>query len=226
MTRMPQGTLGVLFTLIFVGALSGCASGASSSPPVMAPGTGLVGAGSAAAIAAADKQATQYTEADAEFMTGMIPHHAQAILMSRMCPTHGARLDIKLFCEKIIVAQTDEIRLMRGWLKDRSLPVPDSMATRHVMKMNGMVHEMLMPGMLTDSQLVELDKARGSAFDRLFLTGMIGHHQGAIDMVRTLFATDGAAQENVVFRFATDVLSDQSAEIERMQVMLQTVPPE
>jgi uncharacterized protein (DUF305 family) len=192
---------------------------------VLAPGAGVVGPGSTAAIAAAEKAAMAFTPADVEFMTGMVPHHAQAIRMARWCPTHGARADITLFCSKIDIAQTDEIRLMRHWLGERALPVPDSMATRHLMKMGDMVHEVLMPGMLTDEQMAALDKARGSAFDRLFLTGMISHHQGAIDMVHELLRQPGSGSELTVWRFATDVEADQTAEIGRMYIMLETVPP-
>ena len=218
----PARRIPVLALAAILGGLTACHHAASA--PLMAPGAGIVGAGSAEAIAAADRQAASWTPADAEFMTGMIPHHAQAVVMARWCPTHGARRDVALFCEKIVVAQTDEIRLMSRWLGERKLPVPDSLSTRHVMKMGDMVHEMLMPGMMTDEQMAELDKARGSEFDRLFLIGMIRHHEGAISMVNELFEQDGAGQEDVVFRFATDVLADQSAEIERMKVMLESMP--
>jgi uncharacterized protein (DUF305 family) len=190
----------------------------------MAPGAGVVGPGSAAAIAAADRNALAFTPADVEFMQGMIPHHAQAILMSGLVAARSTRSDVKALAERIIVSQRDEIRLMRKWLGERGLEVPDSMATKHRMKMGDMVHEMLMPGMLTDEQLAELEKARGSAFDRLFLTGIIGHHMGAIEMVKTLNATPGAAQEVTVFRFALDVEGDQTAEINRMTAILETIP--
>src|SRR6185436_7985264 len=115
------------------------------------------------------------------------------------------------------VGQTDEIELMRTWLLDRGLPAPDPKSTRHKMVMNGMEHEMLMPGMLTDEEMAALDKARGSEWDRLFLIGMIKHHQGAIDMVDELFKSYGAAQDDTVFKFANDVHADQSIEIDRMQ---------
>jgi uncharacterized protein (DUF305 family) len=92
------------------------------------------------------------------------------------------------------------------------------------MKMGDMTHEMLMPGMLTDEQLAALDRAHGSAFDRLFLTAMIAHHQGAIDMVRELFRHPNAGEDATVFRFASDVEADQAAEIQRMQRMLETIP--
>jgi uncharacterized protein (DUF305 family) len=190
----------------------------------LAPGAGVIGAGSAEAIAAADKAALAYTQADVDFMTGMIPHHAQAVIMCSWAPTHGARADVVRICERIRISQQDEIRTMRHWLEERGEPVPDSTSTKHVMKMDGMTHEMLMPGMLTDEQMAALDRARGSEFDYLFLTGMIGHHRGAINMVKELYTHPGAGQENTIFRFASDVVADQSAEIDRLQKMLETVP--
>ena len=113
---------------------------------------------------------------------------------------------------------------MQNWLRDRGLPVPDAASTRHKMKMDGMEHDMLMPGMLTDEEMAELDRARGPQFDRLFLLGMIKHHQGAIDMVDALFKSYGAAQEELVFKFASDVYADQSIEINRMNEMLESTP--
>ena len=136
----------------------------------------------------------------------------------------GVRKDVGILCERIVVGQRDEIELMRNWLIDRGVPAPDATSTRHKMKMvmNGVVteHEMLMPGMLTDEEMAALDKARGPEFDRLFLLGMIKHHQGAIDMVDVLFKSYGAAQDDTVFKFATDVHADQSIEIEVMKEML------
>jgi uncharacterized protein (DUF305 family) len=152
----------------------------------------------------------------------MIAHHAQAVIMAGWAPSHGARPDVAILCERILVGQRDEIATMQNWLRDRGLRVPDATSTRHRMKMNnGVEHEMLMPGMLTDEEMAALDRARGPEFDRLFLAGMIKHHQGAIDMVDTLFDAYGAAQDEVVFRFASDVYADQSIEIDRMQKMLE-----
>ena len=162
-----------------------------------------------------------YSDADVDFMAGMIPHHAQAVIMAGWAPTHGARKDVAILCERIVVGQRDEIGLMQTWLRDRGLPVPDATSTRHKMKMNGMEHEMLMPGMLTDDEMAELDRSRGPEFDRLFLIGMIKHHQGAIDMVDVLFKAYGAAQDEVVFKFANDVQADQSIEIGVMNKMLE-----
>jgi uncharacterized protein (DUF305 family) len=166
-----------------------------------------------------------YSDADVEFMSGMIPHHAQAVIMAGWAPTHAARHDVAVLCERIVVGQRDEIHLMQGWLRDRGLPVPDEHSTRMHMKMaGGMEHDMLMPGMLTEEQMAALDRARGPEFDRLFLEGMIGHHQGAIDMVDVLFKAYGAAQDETVFKFANDVQADQSVEINVMKDMLDKVP--
>ena len=161
--------------------------------------------------------------ADVRFMSGMIPHHAQAVLIAGWAPTHGARSDVAILCERIVVAQRDEIALMQTWLRDRGQPVPDAKATHMTMMMDGMPHATLMPGMLTDEELAQLDKSRGSEFDRLFLGAMIRHHQGAITMVDQLFSASGAGQDEVVFRFASDVYADQTTEIDRMQKMLATV---
>ena len=120
-------------------------------------------------------------------------------------------------------AETDEILSMQAWLGDRGLPVPDAKSTRMHMKMNGVEHDMLMPGMLTDEEMADLDKARGAEFDRKFLIGMIKHHQGAIDMVNDLFKAYGAAQDDTIYKFASDVFADQSIEIGVMQKMLQSV---
>jgi uncharacterized protein (DUF305 family) len=162
-----------------------------------------------------------YSDADIDFMTGMIPHHAQAVVMAGWAPSHGARSDVAILCERIVVGQKDEIQSMQSWLADRGLPVPDANSTRMHMKMNGVEHDMLMPGMLSDEEMAALDKARGAEFDRLFLIGMMKHHQGAIDMVNDLFKAYGAAQDDTIYKFASDVFADQSIEIAVMQKMLE-----
>lgn len=161
------------------------------------------------------------SEADVRFMSGMIPHHAQAVLMAGWAPSHGARSAVRILCERIVVAQRDEIGLMRDWLRVRGQSVPDPDATHMKTVVNGVEEEMLMPGMLTPEQLAELDSARGPDFDRLFLEYMIGHHEGAITMVDDLFESYGAAQDEIVFKFASDVYADQTSEIDRMWTMLE-----
>ncbi len=214
-------------------AASACLAAAVSAGCASAPKTPAASAGAAAAAPRTAEppgmHATPpglgqypYSDADVEFMSGMIPHHAQAVIMAGWAPTHGARKDVAVLCERIVVGQRDEIALMQNWLRDRGQVVPDATSTRHKMKMDGMEHEMLMPGMLTDEEMAQLDRARGPEFDRLFLKGMIKHHQGAIDMVNVLFNSYGAAQDETVFKFANDVYADQSIEIDRMTEMLES----
>ncbi|MGH7555932.1 MAG: DUF305 domain-containing protein, partial [Longimicrobiales bacterium] len=131
---------------------------------------------------------------------------------------------VRVLCERIVVGQRDEIALMQSWLQDRGEKVPAANATHHKMIMDGMEHDMLMPGMLNDEELKQLSDARGVEFDRLFLTAMIRHHLGAIQMVEELFAVEGAGQDEIVFRLASDVYADQTTEIARMQKMLEALP--
>ena len=183
-------------------------------------GTAVAGAQASPAPVArvrADTGFARYTSADVQFMSGMIHHHAQAVLMAGWAPTHGANPSVRTLCERIVVAQRDEIALMQRWLRDRRETVPDVDATHDVMP--GMEHAM-MPGMLTAEQLAQLDSARGPEFDRRFLRFMIQHHQGAITMVNQLFGTQGGGEEEIVFKFASDVYADQTTEIDRMQKML------
>jgi uncharacterized protein (DUF305 family) len=163
-----------------------------------------------------------YTAADIQFMNGMISHHAQALLMAGWASSHGASPSVLTLTSRITNAQQDEIAGMQKWLRDRHQPVPEANPHGMTMKMDGMEHTMLMPGMLTEAQLKQLDDARGKEFDRLFLTFMIQHHQGAVTMVTNLFDTYGAAQDISVFKLASDIGADQTTEIERMQKMLAT----
>jgi uncharacterized protein (DUF305 family) len=197
------------------------------------------------ALAAATVQAQasasprhDYTAADVAFMQGMIMHHAQAVVMSDWAPTHGASPRPQVLCKRIALSQRDEITMMQHWLQDRHLDTPDPLhmlngaaAPVHdtsPMDMPGMdmgAHPMMMKGMLTPAQMRQLDAARDTTFDRLYLTGMIRHHEGALDMVASLFATPGSGQQPEIFNFATDVDAGQRAEITRMQAMLNTITP-
>ena len=191
------------------------ACGGSRVDPATGLPIGAMGEEAAIARARADSIRLPYTEADIRFMSGMISHHAQAIKMAKWSATHGASPAVVRFSERVVTAQTDEIALMQDWLEDRGLPVPDP-ADPHA------AHgaHAGMPGMLTEAQLAELDAAHGEEWDRLFLTYMIQHHEGALTMVDTLFGSYGAAQGDDVFRIATGIAADQTAEIERMQTML------
>src|SRR5213596_2320348 len=168
--------------------------------------------------AASAQTAKNYTQADVHFVSGMIGHHAQAIQMAGWAPSHGASPAVRVLSERIVVAQTDEIAFAQRWLREHHEFVPPADPRGHVMP--GMDRPMLMPGMLTHDQMAQLDAAHGREFDRLFLTFMIQHHQGAITMVAQLLAAPGAAQDGPIFRFAADVNADQTTEIDRMTRML------
>ena len=161
-----------------------------------------------------------YTAADIRFVTGMIGHHSQAIVMSRMAPTHGANPEVRRLAERIINAQQDEIRIMQLWLSDMGEPVPEPSPTGMRMEMGGVEHEMLMPGMLSEEQMARLESARGAEFDRLFLTFMIQHHEGALEMVESLFAAHGGGVDDTIYKMASDTFADQGSEIDRMQRIL------
>ena len=201
-------------------ALAACSSHSSAASAAAPSPAAAQTEAAALAKAKADSARYPYTAADVHFMQGMIGHHAQAIAMSTWAPTHGAGSSVRILAERIINAQQDEIVTMQQWLADRRQSVPEAKAGPMKMMMNGKEQEMLMPGMLTEAQMHELDLARGHEFDRLFLTDMIQHHKGAVSMVQDLFGTYGAAQDEVIFKFANDVNVDQTTEIARMQKML------
>jgi uncharacterized protein (DUF305 family) len=165
-----------------------------------------------------DSALVNVSEADVAFVTRMIGHHAQALVMSGFAPDNDANGSIRTLAARITNAQTDEIALMQGWLRDREREVPEVAQGGHMA--NESDPEMLMPGMLTPAQLGELQRASGAEFDRTFLTYMIQHHEGAVTMVHALFATDGAAQDDLIFKLASDIQVDQITEIARMKQML------
>ena len=156
-----------------------------------------------------------YTKADVEFMQGMIAHHAQAIVMSRMAESHGANPQVLKLSNKIDQSQIPEIQIMQSWLKRYNQVAPDTSSWHH----------MRMDGMLSDDELKALDAARGVEFDRAFLTGMIKHHAGALKMVDDLFASPLAGQEVDVGVFANDVVTAQTGEIGIMRRLLTQLPP-
>ena len=155
-----------------------------------------------------------YTKADVEFMQGMIAHHAQAIVMSRMAESHGANPQVMKLSNKIDQSQVPEIRIMQSWLTRNKQYAPDTSSWHH----------MTMAGMLTAAQLNELDAARGVDFDRAYLRLMIQHHAGALKMVDDLFNSSLAGQEVDVNVFANDVVTAQTVEIGIMQRLLTQLP--
>ena len=164
---------------------------------------------------------------DVEFMQGMIMHHAQAVEMTSLINERTTTKNLRLLGARISHSQAEEMKYMERWLQLRgestSMPMP---ATQHTpgMDMSKHQHQMLMPGMLSQEQMDALKKAKGTEFDRLFLTGMIRHHIGALVMVEELFNTAGAGQDAELFNFATEVDNGQRAEIRIMETMLSERP--
>jgi uncharacterized protein (DUF305 family) len=155
--------------------------------------------------------------ADVRFITDMIHHHSQALVVARLAPDLAGNPSIRTFAERVRVSQTDEIRLMQQWLQDvgEAVPLVDGAADHE--------HHREMPGMLTEAQLARLRSSRGADFDRLFLELMIQHHEGALEMVETLFATDGGGVDEFIYKIASDTFADQGSEIDRMQRMLDSM---
>jgi uncharacterized protein (DUF305 family) len=235
---MPASVTRTTAALLAAAALAACGGAPRGAPrsspsPSSAPAGQTQGQVAAIAEARADSARHPYTSADIDFMSSMIGHHAQAIQMARLAPTHGANPSIRVLADRIINAQRDEIATMQRWLRDRLQPVPEvdsagsvsgasAMHGAHTGQTGHAAHgdSASMPGMLTPAQMRELDAARGTEFDRLFLVYMIQHHRGATAMVKQLFGTYGAGQDESVFKLATDVNVDQETEIARMEKML------
>jgi uncharacterized protein (DUF305 family) len=209
--------------VLLAAAPAGCGSAAAvQAPPVLQPGapgepSRVVGSSDAVG------QVPQATEADIQFMQGMIHHHAQALDMTELIGARTSDPDMKKLGLRIHVSQADEIGMMQRWLRARGQEAPDPRAHHDMAGMEGMQgmdHAVMMPGMLTKEEMARLAAARGPEFDRLFLEGMIKHHEGALTMVKELFATPGAGQQSDIFAFASDVEADQKMEIDRMTEML------
>lgn len=160
------------------------------------------------------------SRADVDFMQGMIMHHQQAVEMTALIPTHTTNPDVRLIGAKISHSQQDEIVMMKRWLAARGQATSMEMPGMPGMDMSGKPMG-LMPGMLSPAQMEALRNAHGEEFDRLFLSGMIQHHGGALIMVKDLFTHAGAGQDAEIFDFVTDVDNGQRAEIKIMQHMLE-----
>jgi len=184
--------------------------------PIVQPGAPGQGTKAISAADATDLSRVQFTAADVRFMQGMIGHHAQALEMVALLPERTSRDDMRLLAKRIEVSQADEIQMMQRWLQARGQPIPGPHAHHDP-------GAPLMPGMLTAAEMARLTAAKGAAFDRLFLELMVKHHDGALTMVKQLFATAGAGQESEIYAFASDVEADQRMEIDRMQGLLRTV---
>ena len=198
-------------------AVAAAACHSVKSPQLVQPGAPGRASHVVTAERAVDLGSSRATAADVAFMQEMIGHHAQAVEMVALLNARTTREDMRLLGLKIEVSQSDEIRMMQRWLEARGQPLPGP----HAHHGEGTT---LMPGMLTPKQMEALKNARGAEFDRLFLTGMIQHHNGALTMVKDLYNTAGAGQDAELFSFTTDVDSGQRAEIKIMQTMLDKKP--
>jgi uncharacterized protein (DUF305 family) len=185
-------------------------------PAVLLLATACASAPAQNPAAADSARRNGYTAADVKFMQDMIGHHAQALLMSELVADRTERPEFHLMAERIRLSQESEIEQMKRWLQQRGEQVPAADAHSHA----AMGHGALMPGMLTEAELNQLRAAQDAAFEKLFLELMIKHHEGALTMVRSLYASPGAGQEPELFMLASDVDADQTAEIRRMQLML------
>jgi uncharacterized protein (DUF305 family) len=221
----PAGTRG---WLLAVGALAGFLSlparaqqSEPAAPVVVQPGA----PGKPTKTLPASTRATlpPRSEADVTFMQGMIMHHAQAVVMTALIPSHTENKELRSLGARISSSQSDEIRFMKRWLTARGEPVSLPMGDMPDMDKSNQPMA-LMPGMLTPGQMAALGKAKGAEFDRLFLKGMIQHHGGALTMVKDLFETPGAGQDAELFDFATDADNTQRAEIRIMEGMLEKIP--
>jgi uncharacterized protein (DUF305 family) len=202
MTKRVASTL--VFSIVLIGGPS----------LALAQGGGMAGMNHSMGREIIIPKGALYTKADVEFMQGMIAHHAQAVVMSRMATSHGANPQVLRLSNKIDQSQVPEIRIMQDWLERNKQFAPDTSSWRH----------MTMAGMLTPAQMKELEAAKGVDFDRAYLEYMIQHHVGALKMVEDLFATPLAGQEVDVNVFANDVVTVQTAEIGIMQKLLTQLP--
>ena len=234
--KMPMRTHSTTFTLVALSLVAAaCTPASKTADPSTRTTAPAPDPTTLERAARADSLRQSYNEADVDFMGGMIRHHAQALVMAAMAPTHGASAPLQVMAARIINGQKDEIRLMQRWLRERgesvpqvsedgTVPEPGGGAGGHGGHEAGAAHAGhgagAMPGMLTAQQMARLDAARGDEFDQLFLTFMIQHHRGALTMVEELFATYGAAQGDAIFKIASDISADQASEIDRMQQML------
>ena len=217
----PSGLVAVgAFTCFF--ALPVCAQQADTMAPPVVVQPGAPGQPTRTLPASTRATLPPRSPKDVGFMQGMIMHHAQAVEMTAMIESRTENKDLRLLGARISHSQSDEINFMTRWLEARGEPASMEMADMDMpgMNMSGHQHKMLMPGMLTARQMDALKKSTGAEFDKLFLTGMIQHHNGALVMVKDLFDTAGAGQDAELFNFTTDVDSGQRAEIRIMQTML------
>ena len=209
----------VVTAFVGVAILSFAVASARAQAPIVQPGAPGEPSREITAAEASDLAGIRFTEADVRFMQGMIPHHAQALEMTALVAGRTADETMQRLAQRIELSQEDEIEMMQEWLRSRGQDAP-GVDAHHAPGWEPM------PGMLTPEEMDQLAAAEGVAFDRLFLELMIKHHQGAVTMVDNLLDQPGAAQDSQLFAFTSDVTSDQTAEIDRMDAMLAGLSPD
>ncbi len=207
------------FRFLFAALTLAVSVPAIAQVPIIQPGLPGQPSRQISAEEASDLAGLQFSEADVRFMQGMISHHRQAMEMSALVDDRSNREAVEALAERISLSQEDEISMMAGWLEDRGLEAPAADA-HHDSDYD------LMPGMLSMEEMAQLEAAEGFEFDSLFLNFMIDHHEGALMMVDNLLDQPGSAQDSELYRFTTDVTSDQTSEIERMITMLSGFSPD
>jgi uncharacterized protein (DUF305 family) len=202
--------------------LGGCFGGSDdpqpsgeAEPAIVQPGAPGEPSRSLSSDELATIESTKHTQADVDFMRGMIHHHAQALVMTSLVRERSASKDIPLLARRMEISQESEIEVMERWLTDRGEQPPDAEDHKHDHGAGGG----LMPGMVSPDKLARLAAADGRAFDRRFLDYMIHHHQGALTMVSRLLAANGGAEPEIG-AFTRHVEADQDIEIGRMQELL------
>ncbi|MDH3441436.1 MAG: DUF305 domain-containing protein, partial [Gammaproteobacteria bacterium] len=182
--------------------------------PIVQPGAPGESARDLTAEEAIEIANTSFSPDDVRFMQDMIPHHNQAVQMSALVPDSTNLPELRDVAGRIDASQLDEIEFMKGWLRERGQEVPEPTAHEAMHT----THDMA--GMASPEDMERLAQLEGTEFDRLFLTLMIKHHEGATKMVEELLEQPGSAYDPVLFQFANDVTNDQTSEIERMNALL------
>jgi uncharacterized protein (DUF305 family) len=197
----------------------GISSVLQAQVPIIQPGAPGQASRVITAEEASDLAGISYSLGDIQFLRGMIPHHAQAKEMSALAQERTNNTTVLAVAARITLSQDDEISMMQGWLRDQGLDAP----AEDVHHQPGFER---MKGMLSDEQMEELAASTGPEFNRLYLEYMIDHHQGALDMVEMLLGQRGSVQDPLLYEFTSDVTSDQTSEIERMDLLLASLNPD
>jgi uncharacterized protein (DUF305 family) len=222
---------GLLVAVLTAAALSGCSSSSSQTSPALDPDVrhlqaGAPGEANTVVTAAPDtvQLGSPFTADDVAFLDGMRAHHLQALEMTALVPERAGRDDLRLFAERMHISQQGEVELVDSWLEEHEAAL-ERTGEAHGSHDDEHGDHADMPGMLTQDELDAMEAASGERFVQLFLIGMTKHHQGALQMVGDLLATDGAAADPRLYQFASDVDSDQRIELDRMGRIAETVPP-